>query len=139
MHRIALHTIQSVDNLPLIAVKATLGKHKGYFIVDTGAQICLIGDHLTDFEYEEIDFEKQDASVMGILDNETLNVTIIFVKNLKLARRNFDLGPSFVMPIQHIQDKIKKKYQILGIIGNSFLEFYEAIIDYRSKELFLNL
>ncbi len=125
--------IKSVDGMPLLAIRSLVGSQKGYFIIDTGAQVSVIGQHV-DVPHTDLYHLEQ---VLGIA-NEILDVALLEVGEIKLGKYKLSLGTCFRVDLSHIQSKIKPRYHILGLIGLTFLIEYEAIIDFRQQALILN-
>ncbi len=134
-----IYTIKSIDNLSLIAVKGRIGNCKGYFILDTGAQISIISNHVDDFDYDLINQSNYDTKIIGVNETDPVEANLILVNEIILSRYKLELGPAMVLPLQHVRERIKKRYPVLGIIGHPFFEHYEAMINYSDKTLCLTL
>lgn len=128
-----IKVIQSIDEMPLLAIRSTIGSQKGYFIIDTGAQVSAVGNHV-DVPHTEL---HQLEQVSGIT-NDIVDVALLDVGEVKMGRYKIPLGVCFRIDLSHIQSKIKPRYHVLGLIGLSFLMEYDAIIDFRQQVLILN-
>lgn len=131
--QLPIKEIESIDEMPLLAIRSTIGTQKGYLIIDTGAQVSAVGNHV-DLPHTEL---RQLEQVSGIT-NDILDVALLEVGEVKMGRHKIPLGICFKIDLSHIQSKIKSRYHILGLIGLTFLIEYEAIIDFRQQVLILN-
>ncbi len=131
---VKLHQIKTIENRPLITIKAKTGENKGYFIIDTGAQTSIISDAISGYTHKELTYVNE---VLGITNEKIQNVKMIELYEVKIGKTKINIKPCFVLNITHIQKAFKPKYLILGLLGFDFLSYYKANIDLKNKKLIL--
>lgn len=121
-----------------MVAKVGIDDIEGDMIIDTGASVTVVDRKLFPAqEGEEAEVRMQSGSVSGKIDD----VRIITAKRFTVSGRklrNFrlagiDLGYVNEMYGRHLQRKI------IGLLGCDFCVRYGVCIDYRSKELTMNL
>ncbi|NSW45423.1 MAG: hypothetical protein HPY79_06395 [Bacteroidales bacterium] len=136
MKNFKLFKVKTIENSWLIGVKGKLFDTKGFFIIDTGAQVSMINRSYCKTE-KNIDI--QEVEVMGISTNTLENVELAKRIPIKLTQHNYTLKKALIMDINHVTEKFKSNYTILGLIGNDFLHENIATLDYYYMEMNLRL
>lgn len=130
-----LKFIKTIDNNVVLAVKAKIKDVEGFFIVDTGAQVSVISDNLKEYSYEELfDVDK----IVSVTEESVQNVKLIKLYDVKFGRYKLDLGLTFIFNLNHIQENIKQKYLIVGLLGLTFLKEFKTKIDLKNKKMVLH-
>ncbi|MCX7862059.1 MAG: hypothetical protein N2449_03620 [Bacteroidales bacterium] len=129
---VSLVTIYTNYKVPLLAVRSKIGNNKGYFILDTGAQITVINNQLTNFEYEIIYESKEVAGI-----DDFFNVPFLKVDEVKIGRYKLILGMCCQVSFSKMSQVINSKYPILGLLGLNFFMQYDAVINLKKNKLIL--
>jgi hypothetical protein len=132
---IPLQKIRLLDGNYLYGVKATISKHKGYLIIDTGALFSVLDIFVSGYDYQPVNFEDEEVNVSGISSDEIQHVTIRDVGEIKISRYNIIIGYTTILDLSHIKEKFTEKYHVLGLLGHNFFEDNGATIDYLLKKL----
>lgn len=133
-HHTVEDTIHFKINNGLIVVGATINGKNGYFVIDCGSSASYLNEALS----RQLDFDSQtasgqiagfggDASVYQVSSFIDIDFGDFSAKNA--IRRSCDLS-AFTKVF---------KFQILGLIGNDFLKFYHAKIDFDKQIIIVNL
>lgn len=119
-----------------LEVKAKINNIEGNFIVDTGASSSCVGfEAISHFELlaEDSDVKAAGAGATNML-TQIAQENIIQIKNWK--KKKIDL---VLFDLKHINEALvnHKAEKVHGILGADILKRGKAIIDYKSKSLFL--
>lgn len=128
-----LYKVKTVDNFWLIGVKGRLFDTKGYFLIDTGAQVSMINKL---YFKSNMHAELQEVEVMGIASDTLKNIQVVKQVPIQLTRYQYVLKKALVIDISHITEKFKSNYTILGLIGNDFLFEHNISIQYGNMEMY---
>jgi len=132
MDTFKLFKVKTIENSWLIGVKGKLFDTKGFFIIDTGAQVSMIN---RSYFKPKNNVDIQVVEVMGISSNTLENIELAKRIPIKLTRHNYILKKALIMDISHVTEKFKSNYTILGLIGNDFLHENIAMLDYYYMEM----
>jgi len=131
------HRLRIAKKSGHIVTKASLNGHTGRFIVDTGASAtCVDQDLYKEFQLTTEFMEKQIGTASG-----SLRPRISHENTLELGDWNDQDTTVLSMDMSFVNSALKaeKMRSIQGLLGADFLIASKAIIDYRSKWIFLKL
>lgn len=119
-------------------VKVEIDGVQGDMIIDTGASVTVVDQHIfPDKENDESTVKMQSGSVTGQIND----VRLIKAEHFKIGGRkirNFRLAGIDLDYVNGMYNKHLKR-KIIGLLGCDFCVRYGVIINYRSKELSMNL
>lgn len=139
--KVKLYRIYSTEIHWLLGLKVMIENQKGYLILDTGAQNSVLNSCL--FTHSKLKtiartfLNVEKGEVVGIAPNTFLDFQLISKISVVISKNKFQVKNVIFTNLSHIQSKFKKKYIILGILGNDFLHQQKAIINYENKTLML--
>ena len=134
-HKIPLLTIENLDdqNGSLKYIKATIHLKDLFFLVDTGAtRTCMneasVKDYLNSREQKLI---KEGVEIMGLGTSEHKSRTCV-LRKISFNRMGAYDFPVIITNLSDIFTAIQTTtgIQLHGILGNDFLQQYNAVIDY---------
>ncbi len=122
-----------------ITLQAKINKVTGLFILDSGASATVIDETFNEY-FKLITYEDSmkgaGAGASGLLvhasDNNTLKIATLKLSNMRLATMN----------LQHVTIGLQEfgvTEIIHGVIGADFLQEANAVIDYKSMQLFIKV
>lgn len=119
-----------------LELKAKINKIEGTFILDTGASSSCVGfDAISHFQLlaEESDLRAAGAGATNML-TQVAQQNKVEIKGWKIKKVDLVL-----FDLTHVNDALvkHKAEKVHGIIGADILERGKAIIDYKSKNLYL--
>lgn len=109
----------------------------GDVIIDTGASVTVVDQNLFPGSAEDTDLIKmQSGSVTGQIEN----VRLFRVKQFKIGNRNLKGIPLAAIDLQYVNNMYHHHLnrKVIGLLGCDFCVRYQAIINYRTRELTLN-
>ena len=126
-------TLTATNHLEL---KARINKIEGNFILDTGASSSCVGfDAVAHFKLlaQESDVRAAGAGATNML-TQIAQENVVEIKGWK--KKKIDL---VLFDLTHVNDALikHKAEKVHGIIGADILQKGKAVIDYKSKNLFL--
>ena len=126
-------TLTATNHLEL---KAKINKIEGNFILDTGASSSCVGfDAVVHFKLlaQESDVRAAGAGATNML-TQIAQENVVEIKGWK--KKKIDL---VLFDLTHVNDALikHKAEKVHGIIGADILQKGKAIIDYKSKNLYL--
>ena len=126
-------TLTATNHLEL---KAKINKIEGNFILDTGASSSCVGfDAVAHFKLlaQESDVRAAGAGATNML-TQIAQENVVEIKGWK--KKKIDL---VLFDLTHVNDALinHKAEKVHGIIGADILQKGKAIIDYKSKNLYL--
>ena len=126
-------TLTATNHLEL---KARINKIEGNFILDTGASSSCVGfDAVAHFKLlaQESDVRAAGAGATNML-TQIAQENVVEIKGWK--KKKIDL---VLFDLTHVNDALikHKAEKVHGIIGADILQKGKAIIDYKSKNLYL--
>lgn len=126
-------TLTATNHLEL---KARINKIEGNFILDTGASSSCVGfDAIAHFKLlaQESDVRAAGAGATNML-TQIAQENVVEIKGWK--KKKIDL---VLFDLTHVNDALikHKAEKVHGIIGADILQKGKAIIDYKSKNLYL--
>jgi len=117
-------------------LKATINNIEGSFILDTGASSTCVGiDAITHF-----DLLSEDSDIKAAGAGATNMLTQVSTKNIvqigTWTKKKVDL---VLFDLKHVNEALEnhKAARVQGILGADLLKKGKAIIDYKSKALYL--
>ncbi len=140
IYNIKLHFLRSLDDNFLIGIRAKIFNTKGFFIIDTGAQLSIINQQLINkYQLNYNTLSLPGSEIVGI--NKEAIQEIKFISNINFyhQKKRFKLLNIIIFDLSHIENKFKKNYTILGILGNDVFLQYQALINYKEKMLTFNI
>ncbi|MGB5980946.1 MAG: retropepsin-like aspartic protease [Nonlabens sp.] len=131
------HNIRMAPKTGHIVTKAYVNGHLGRFIIDTGASAsCINQEMYKEFQLETEFMDRQISTASG-----NLRPRLSLNNTLELGAWS-DEGFSFLsMDMTYINNALKSERMksIQGLLGADFLTSANAVIDYRTKKIFLKL
>ncbi len=131
------HRIRIARKSSHIVTKASINGHEGRFIIDTGASATCVDQSLyKEFQLTTEFMEKQIGTASG-----SLRPRVSYKNTLELGDWSDEDVTLLSMDMSFVNNALKTEGMrpIQGLLGADFLIASSAIIDYRSKWLFLKL
>ncbi|BAO54546.1 retropepsin-like aspartic protease [Nonlabens marinus] len=131
------HRIRIAKKSSHIVTKAQLNGHPGRFIIDTGASATCVDQALyKEFQLTTEFMEKQIGTASG-----SLRPRVSYKNTLELGDWSDEDVTLLSMDMSFVNSALKAEgmRSVQGLLGADFLIASAAIIDYRSKWLFLKL
>ena len=131
------HRIRIAKKSSHIVTKAQLNGHLGRFIIDTGASATCVDQALyKEFQLTTEFMDKQIGTASG-----SLRPRVSYKNTLELGDWSDEDVTLLSMDMSFVNSALKAEgmRSIQGLLGADFLIASSAIIDYRSKWLFLKL
>ncbi len=123
-----------------LLIKAAVNNKKVWLVLDTGASQTILDYHLAD------DFSKDKpthikAAVSTGVGGESLKTHFITIDRFAVGEAAWQNRIFVLLEMHHINNSYEKigKQKIQGILGGDFLNLFQAIIDYKNKQLILTL
>ncbi len=119
-----------------ILTRIKIGKSILQFIVDTGAShTCMDKEIFTSIQSEEsiLEYEGDRVGIGGT----GFGVEMTVLHDFKIGRMYIPEYPIILLDMSHIRQTYERlrKPEIAGILGCDFLMRYDAVIDFKAKEI----
>ena len=123
-----------------LLVKATVNKKNIWLVLDTGASQTILDYHLAE-EFSNDKPRHVKAAVSTGVGGESLKTHFIIVDRFAVGQAVWHDRLLVLLEMHHINNSYEKmgKQKIQGILGGDFLNLFQAIIDYKNKQLILTL
>ena len=131
------HNMRLANKTGHIVTKAIINGHQGRFIIDTGASAsCINQEMYKEFQLETEFLDRQISTASGVL-----RPRISSGNNLELGDWSDEDFTFLSMDMTHINNALKgeRMKSVQGLLGADFLIASKAVIDYKSKKIFLKI
>ena len=121
-----------------LLVKAKLNNEPNYLLIDTGASNSVFDTN--NIAFQDIEFKPKDEDIQSSGFNSAIeNLEIGEIKSLKICHFKTNFVEAIFTPLDHINELYSsiKLPNISGIIGSDFLLKHNAIINFKTKILYL--
>lgn len=135
---IPVEIVKLEDNSFHLLIKAEIDKIAGELIIDTGASVSVIDKTLCTEQWDKNSlFQLQSGSVSGKIEH----VELFKANYLKIGGRKLKNISFAAIDLKYVNEMYEKhlKRKIIGLLGCDFFVHYQAIIDYSTLKLTLNL
>jgi predicted aspartyl protease len=119
-----------------LMIQASINNRKAWMLIDTGASKTVFDHHRIKKYVDESAFERNEKLSTGLGTN-TMQTHTAFIKKIQfnaLAIKNFK---TILLDLSHVNESYHKLGlpAIEGVLGSDLLHQYNAVIDYKAKEL----
>jgi len=139
--KVSLNQIELDPESFHILIETEINSTKAYLVIDTGASksVFTTGLDASLYTVQEIEDESKFESA-GIGQGE-LTTDNVILNSMIIGGQTFQNIPAVLIDIDHINQIYHKHFnmEITGLLGSDFLVKYNAVIDYKSKEILLEL
>lgn len=107
-------------------------------LVDTGSSMTLFNiDIVKDISQNKLENNNQDVISVG---NSNLKSKYVVIDEMRIGNIILDNYKTLLIDIEHLNSFFRKNGEPLidGIIGGDILNNYNAIIDYKNREILLS-
>ncbi|MEG0795467.1 MAG: retropepsin-like aspartic protease [Odoribacter sp.] len=135
---IPIEIVELEDNSFHLIVSVEIDGIRGDMIIDTGASVTVIDPQIFPEKRKDDQIvQMQSGSVTGQINR----VTLLQAEHFKIGNRKIKKIQLAGIDLNYVNDLYNKHLQrkIIGLLGCDFCVKYGATIDYRRKELLLNL
>jgi len=121
-----------------LMVKVLINGKKGWMLIDTGASKTVFDtSRIKKFTSEnEFMLNEKLSTGLGTNSMQTHSACIKKIQFGELAIKNFD---TILLDLSHVNESYRKLglSEIDGVLGSDLMMKYDAVIDYKAKELML--
>lgn len=135
---IPVEIVELEDNSYHLIIKIEIDGIQGDMIIDTGASVTVVDRRLfPDKANDETGIKMQSGSVTGQIND----VRIIKADHLKIGNRKVKELQLATIDLDYVNNMYEKhlKRKIIGLLGSDFCVRFGVIINYRNKELSMNI
>jgi hypothetical protein len=125
------------NNFHLIAESVLPDKTTGCWIIDTGASKTVFDKNLSE-NYSEVETSPDEIHTAGI-GEKPLESSVGRLKAFTLGKLKVGQMRVALLDLSHINNYYSKvaSLKICGLLGSDFLNSYQAVIDYKKRQLIL--